>query len=634
MKNTVKYVFVILFLISFGLISSCNSKKNNKVVFLENRKLKHLRAYPFKHEDVRLLEGPFLYATNVNERILLSYNPDKFLAKFRIEAGLEPKAEHYGGMEATTMAGAGLGHYLSACASMYKTTGKRDFLNPINYIVDELEFVQETHGNGYIGASSNAKYIMEEELAKGRIFSSEKELNTLYMPFYTQQKILQGLLDAAIIADNPKALKIALDFADWLGTIMQSLNHDQKQKVLECGYGSMNDALLNLYAITGNENYLEMAGDFYHEAVLFPLSEKKDILPGLHADTQIQKFIGLAKRYALTGNEKDKEIVDFFWSLLVDNYSYVTGGIGNHGYFGLVDSLSEGSSNGCSEVCAVSNMMKLSEQIFMWEANAKVADYYETALLNHVLASQHPFTGRVASFNSTEKGGAKFYHHPFDFSCCVGTAMESHSNYSKIIYHHNPKELFVTNFVASELKWKEKGLTLRQHTQFPVEEKTILEFECKRSIKLSLQIRHPSWAVDGFEILLNGESLDIKSKAGTFVAIERRWKNGDKLELRFPFNLRMETMPHNDNTVAIMKGPLVLAGLFEEKGDDMMDEAISIPVLKTKDRKPENWVEKLPDHPEAFYTKVAYPEDFVLMPFVMIHDSFYFVYFDLYANDN
>ena len=218
----------------------------------------HKPVHQFKLTDVTLLDGPFKKATELNKQVLLKYEPDRFLAKFRSEAGLEPKAEHYEGWESETLAGHSLGHYLSACALMYRTSGDRQFLDKVSYIVNELETCQDADGSGYIGAFPNGKEILENEVAKGDIRSQSFDLNGIWAPFYTQHKIMAGLRDAYHLCENQKALEVERKFADWLYTITENLNDEQVQLMLNCEHGGMNEVLADLYADTKNEKYLRL----------------------------------------------------------------------------------------------------------------------------------------------------------------------------------------------------------------------------------------------------------------------------------------------------------------------------------------------------------------------------------------
>ena len=293
---------------------------------------------PFEAGRVTLLDGPFQKAQALNLKVLLErYEPDRFLAKFRTEAGLEAKAEHYHGWEDDSLAGHSLGHYLSGCSLMFQATGDERFRERVNYMVAELDECQVSDGDGYIGAFPDGKRIFEQELARGDIRPQRFYLNGIWAPCYTQHKVLSGLLDAYRLCRNDEALKIARRFADWLDTVISPLTEEQMQLVLECEHGGINEVLAELYGITGDSKYLRMSRAFHHRAVLDPLAEGQDILPGLHGNTQIPKLIGLSRRYELTGEVRDMNAAVFFWDRVVHHHSYVTGGHGNHEYFGEPD---------------------------------------------------------------------------------------------------------------------------------------------------------------------------------------------------------------------------------------------------------------------------------------------------------
>ncbi len=314
------------------VLFSCNTLSEHKVK-TGGPEVVTFRALPFELTEVHLLDGPFKHATELNVKSLLNYEPDRLLAKFRTEAGLEPKAEHYHGWEDNTIAGHSLGHHLSACALMYQTTSDQRFLDRVNYIVDELGICQEEDGEGYIGAIPDGKKIFKEQIAKGNIRSRGFDLNGLWAPYYTMHKVMAGLRDAYHICSNQKALGIEKRFADWMEGIVTGLNDEQVQKMLHCEHGGINEVLAELYADTGDEKYLRMSRIFHHKEILEPLAQGEDILPGKHGNTQIPKLIGLARRYELTGDENDRKAAEFFWVRVVNHHSYVTGGHGNHEYF-------------------------------------------------------------------------------------------------------------------------------------------------------------------------------------------------------------------------------------------------------------------------------------------------------------
>ncbi len=628
-KKLVRPIWIYLMITCLAF--SCTEKKKERIKTNGPENV-DFKVLPFEIKDVKLLDGPFKHATELNVQSLLNYEPDRFLAKFRIEAGLKPKAQHYEGWEANTIAGHSLGHYLSAISLMYATTGNKKFLDRVNYIVDELTECQDADGDGYIGAFPNGKKILEEQVAKGDIRSQGFDLNGIWAPFYTEHKVMDGLYHAYKLCGNKKALEVEKKFADWLYTIVKDLNEEQVQKMLNCEHGGMNEALAELYAQTGDKKYLKMSYIFHHKAILDSLAHHKDILPGKHANTQIPKLVGTARRYELTGDKNDFEASKFFWNRVVHHHSYVTGGNGDHEYFGPPDTLSNRLSDGTTETCNVYNMLKLSRHLFLWDARPEVADFYERALFNHILSSQNPQNGRVTYNLSLEMGGHKEFQYPEWFTCCIGTGMENHSKYGANIYYHNNSELYVSQFIASELNWKEKGLKVTQKTKYPEEQGTYLEFSCEKPVQLSVKIRYPYWAEKGIQVAVNNKTVKVKEHPGSFVTIDRDWENGDKLEVKFPFSLRLETMPDNKNRVAVMYGPLVLAGDLGPEQDPKASDPLYVPVFMTENRNPASWITPVKGQPNTFVTNgVGRPRDVELKPFYSFYNRSYSVYFDLFT---
>jgi len=592
------------------------------------------RALPFKLIDVKLLDGPFLNATQLDAKTLLNYEPDRLLSRFYSEAGLKPKAEQYMGWENESLAGHSLGHYLSACSMMYQTTGDSRFRERVNYIISELKTLQDKDGKGYIGASPKGKKVFEDEIAKGNIRSQGFDLNGIWSPIYTQHKIMAGLRDAYRLCGNQTALEVEKRFADWLDGIVSPLNEEQVQKLLSCEYGGISETLADLYADTKDEKYLRISKTFYQKAVLDPLKNDQDILPGKHCNTNIPKLIALARIYELTGDSSDKKAAEFFWNTVVNHHSYVTGGNGNEEYFGPEDKLRNRLGEGTTESCNVYNMLKLSEHLFEWEASARVADFYERALFNHILSSQNPVTGNVTYNLSLDMGGFKDFQDPYSFTCCVGSGMENHSKYGKNIYYHNDDELFVFQYIASELTWKEKEITLIQKTSYPEEQGSSFEFKCGKPVNLTLQIRYPSWAMNGIGIKINGSSIRITQKPGSFVPINKTWTSGDKIEVNIPFSLHLEAMPDDSNRVAILYGPLVLAGDLGLIADSSSNNAMYVPVMMTADRDPSKWLKPVDGKQNTFITvNTGRPREVEMKPFYTTYDRRYSIYWDLF-NDH
>jgi DUF1680 family protein len=625
--NGLSGIIAVLLLIMTGCTTSHEEKIKSA-----GPEVVDFRVLPFSLTEVKLKDGPFLHATELDMKTLLNYDPDRLLSRFYTEAGLKPRAEQYMGWENESLAGHSLGHYLSACSMMYQTTGDNRFLERVNYIVSELKSLQEHDGNGYIGAFPKGKKILSEEVGKGNIRSQGFDLNGIWAPFYTQHKIMAGLRDAYRLCNNKDALLVEKRFADWIGSVVIPLSHDQVQQMLRCEHGGISETMIDLYSDTGDKKYLGISEIFYQEAILDSLKAEKDILSGKHCNTNIPKLIALSRHYEITGDTSGRKAAEFFWERVTGHHSYVTGGNGNDEYFGPPDRLRNRLGEGTTESCNVYNMLKLTEHIFEWRASAEAADFYERALFNHILSTQDPVTGNVTYNLSLDMGGYKLFQDPLEFTCCIGTGMENHSKYGRNIFYHNENELFLFQFIASELSWKEKGVRIIQETKFPEEQGTKLKISCDKPASFSLMIRYPYWAKNGMSININGKAKKIRQSPGSFVPISSTWKNGDEVEIRFPFTLRLEAMPDDSNRIAVMYGPLVLAGDLGPVNDPASKDAMYVPVMLTDQRDPSMWIKPVDGQVNTFVTiNTGKPRDVELRPFYTFHDRRYSVYWDLFS---
>jgi DUF1680 family protein len=331
-----------------------------------------LKAERFPLNDVRLLDGPFKRGQDRAVEYLLALEPDRLLANFRSQAGLEPKAAHYGGWESRGVSGHCGGHYISACALAYASTGDPRMLERVRYMVDELAECQAADENGYVAAIPNGKQLYAD-VAAGKIQSSGFNLNGCWVPNYTLHKLFAGLRDAYRLCSNDKALQVGGKLADWFEGVHANLTDEQMQQIMVAEHGGINETLADLYADTGDERYLKLSRRFHHKAILDPLAHGKDILPGKHTNTQIPKVVGLAARYELTGNASDRAAAEFFWDRVVNHHSYVTGGHCDHERFGEPDRLNDRLSPATTETCNVYNMLKLTRHVFSWTEVSRCA---------------------------------------------------------------------------------------------------------------------------------------------------------------------------------------------------------------------------------------------------------------------
>lgn len=620
------FFFCFLFLFSSAKAQSLAPEWNNKKVKVKEKA--GIKAYAFNLNDVRLLESPFKNAMEADAKYLLVIEPDRLLSGFRVHAGLQPKAQRYGGWESSGLAGHTLGHYLSACAIEYAATGNEEFRKRVNYIVDELEETQKARKTGYVGAIPKEDSIWAE-VAKGNIRSRGFDLNGAWSPWYTVHKIMAGLIDAYLYCNNEKALKVETGIANWTYNLTKSLDDSLMQKMLITEYGGMNDVLVNTYAITGNKKYLDLSYRFHDRRILDSLSVRKDILPGKHSNTQIPKLIGTARRYQLTGNQKDFDIADFFWQTVVHNHSYATGGNSNYEYFGDPGKLNDKLTDNTTETCNTYNMLKLTRQLFVLHPSAQLMDYYEKALYNHILASQRHSDGMTTYFVSLRMGGRKNYSDSFNtFTCDVGTGMENHVKYGESIYFRGKDgSLYINLFIPSELNWKENGVIVKQETNIPSSSTTTFTISTTNAKAFPIRIRKPHWA-DEIQVKVNGQLQNATVDTEGYIVVNHKWNNNDKIEFTTPAHFYTESMPDNPNRKAVFYGPDLMAGIL---GDEEPQPG-EIPVFVSSDPDPNQWIKPADIHSLHFETAgIAMPKDVMLVPFNQTADEFYSVYWDVFT---
>jgi len=514
-------------------------------------------ARPFALDRVRLHPGPFLEALEVNRRFLLAQDEDRLLHMFRLTAGIPSTAEPLGGWEAPVneLRGHYLGHYLSALAKMSQSLGDAELRTRGNRMVAVLAECQQRIGNGYLSA-------FPEEF-----FDRLRDGKSVWAPFYTLHKLMAGLLDMHTLAGNAPALEVVQGMARWTGRWAQPLGDEHMARVLEREYGGMNEMLYNLAAVTGRDNYRDLAHRFDHERFFAPLAQGRDELKGLHANTNIPKVIGAARRYELTGEQRYRRIAEYFWRQVTTQRAYCTGGTSNgEGWEEEPGVLSTQLSGYTQEDCTTYNMLKLTRHIFEWTADPACADYYERALLNGILGSQHPRDGEKLYYVNLATGLWKLFGTPTqDYWCCTGTMSESFSEFGDSIYFHDDAGIWVNLFIASELNWPERGVQLVQDTRFPDEAGTTLRIRTQKPVRFALRVRVPYWAQGG-SAALNGRVLDGFASPGGYFVLDRTWRNGDSVAVKLPMSIHLHPMPDDPTLAAVMYGPLVLAGRLGTEG--------------------------------------------------------------------
>jgi uncharacterized protein len=594
-------------------------------------------ARPLPLPAVRVTGGPLKRAQDLNAEYLLKLEPDRMMAYYRKRAGLEPKAQGYSGWDGDgrNLTGHIAGHYLSGVSLMFAATGDARFKERADYIVKEMKEVQDKNGDGYLGALEGLREKFAE-VAKGNIKSTFFDLNGLWSPWYTLHKTYAGLRDAYRFTGNRTALELEIKFAAWAETILSKLTPEKTQQMLNTEFGGMNEVLADLYADTGDRRWLNLSRRFDHHAFLDPLKRREDKLAGQHGNTQVPKMLGVLMQYIYTGEKADGVAAEFFWDAVVNDHSYATGGHGKDEYFGPPDELAERVDGRTNETCNVYNMLKMTRRLFALKPDIKYAEFEERALFNHILASIDPEDGRTCYMVPVGRGVRREYQEMFrSFTCCVGSGMESHGLHGDGIYYESENRLWVNIFVPSTANLDGAGAKLAMETTFPEGDNATLKFTMKKPKNFTLALRRPSWAEDGFDVKVNGESVKPAAGPGSYVEVKRTWKTGDTVALLLPKTLRIEGLADKGDRAALMWGPLVLAGDLgpERRGGP----SEPLPSLVTSEKPVTEWLQPVRDSLGVFRTvgvgrgADGQTKEVEFVPFYRLHRRNYAVYWDLYS---
>lgn len=556
-------------------------------------------------KEVRLLDGELLRRAGENRSYLASLSSDNLLLNYRLEAG-RPTENYgalpqniHGGWEFPTcqLRGHFLGHWLSAVALEYDRTGDRELLGKAEYIVDELELCQKDNGGEWV-ASIPEKFFKWIGIGKN-----------VWAPHYTVHKTFVGLLDMYRYGHYEKALQVADKFADWFVHYSDGYNREEFDDILDFETGGMLEVWAILLEITAKEKYKVLLERYYRKRLFDRLLEGEDPLTNMHANTTIPEIIGCAKAYEVTGEEKWRQIAEAYWECAVTQRgTFATGGQTCGEVWTPKHKLSARLGDKNQEHCTVYNMMRLADYLFRWTREPKYAQYIERNLYNGIMAQGYwkgngshgqneggPGEGLVTYFLPMRAGGRKGWASKTqDFFCCHGTLVQANALLNHYFYYQEDSDIYVCQYFDSVaeltvsgqkvcIEQKEDTLSGSFHLSStsparqsisPITAQVAEHPDCKmvyfairtdKEVRMKLHFRMPEWAAGEVRITVNGEEIAEKGIPGSFVTLERSWKDSDTIGLEIGKCLRTIPLEGDADKSAFSYGPIVLAGLCDSE---------------------------------------------------------------------
>ena len=592
--------------------------------------------------NITLLNSVFSQSEKIGREYLDGVDIDRLLSPI-FEAHNMPapnNAKRYGGWERKSannwekspetfsLAGHSLGHFLSAFSECYAKSGDEKLKQKILYIVSQLESVQNNAKSGYIGGCK--KNCFTELFDKNLTSWAEG----YWVPWYNLHKIFKGLTDAYSVTEDQTVLRVLLRFADWACDGLSDFSDEDFEKMLEYEHGGMNEVFANLYRITKNEKYLCFAEKFTHKKLFRFLLKGEDKLDGWHANTQIPKVTGMAAIYAAApeAHKEYRTAAENFWRFVTQDHSYAIGGNSDKEHFEKKGK--ETLSKKTCESCNTYNMMRLCEYLFSFKQKSEYFDWYENALLNHILAQQDE-SGAKMYFVSLLQGHHRTYEKKYkSWWCCTGTGMENPEKYENNIFFFDGSTLYINLYIPSRLETD--GISLEINTDYPYSDKISIAVKHNTEID-SLKLRIPEFS---------HKAAAIRHGAKEFREIEKGYftvsniKGGDTVELTLPMEIT-EYKSREKDVCALKYGPVTLCaplGKITDKVSEYIsnellidDITVEYPSLLLNGKSADTCVEisdrkKLIFKIPAKYSTLGTP--IILKPFFETRHEFYTVYFD------
>lgn len=520
----------------------------------------------FEGGEVHLCgDSPFKAAQDRTHEFLRSVDDDQMLYNFRRAAGLDTLgAPEMIGWDSPDglLRGHTTGHYLSSLALCYRATSDKAIRDKAEYMVKVLGQCQDTFAEqkgyhpGFLSAYSEEQFDLLEVYTR---------YPQIWAPYYTLHKIMAGLVDCYQLAGIEQALEIVSKLGDWVHARLSALTHEQRNRMwsmyIAGEFGGMNETMAELYRITGKPQFIETAKLFDNDKLYYPMSIEVDALNGLHANQHIPQMIGALRIFGATGETNYFNIPSYFWSTVTNSHCYAIGGTGEAEMFHAPGRIAGQLSKNTAESCASYNMLKLTKELYTYQPAKVFMDYYERTMTNHILSTcDCEPNGGTIYFLPLAPGCAKSFD--VENSCCHGTGLENHFKYVESIYYHREKELYINQFIPSELHWEEGNITLIQ--SLGENQPGEIDFTIHGGGELVLRIRIPQWCNGSYSLTVNGSVKQRLTEEDGYLIISRAFAEGDLLHLSLSCDLYMEYAPDAKDLAAVFYGPYCLAAITEE----------------------------------------------------------------------
>jgi len=505
------------------------------------------------YRQLRLERSALLSQAQENHALLLNMDEDALLRPFRIRAGMAAPGHDMGGWYDTDAfaPGATFGQWLSALARYYAISGHAPTRAKVQRLVRAYASTIE---------------------AEGRFYRDNR------FPAYIYDKLVGGLVDARVLAHDATAVRelhrTTVVAEPHLPPHAMPHNDNAKpgedftQHAWDESYTLSENQFL-AWQLTGDEHHRALARRFLYDDFFTALARGENVLPGKHAYSHVNCLSSAASAYLSLGTPLYLEAARNGFEM-IDAQSFATGGWGPAEHFivpgsgGLGESLKE-EARSFETPCGAYAHFKLTRYLLRITRDARYGDSMERVLYNTVLGALPIRADGQAFYYSDYTRSATKGFFSERWPCCSGTLPMIAADYAISGCYTDSTGLYVNLYVPAQVSWRqgsaECGLTIE--TAYPQAPDIRMAVQVRSPQTFTIYLRIPAWAT-GARVRINGRGAGASLQPGTFAAIRREWRLGDRVELELPLTLRLQSVdPQHPDTVALLAGPLVLMRLLE-----------------------------------------------------------------------
>jgi DUF1680 family protein len=559
----------------------------------------------FEYSNVSLKNSLWERQRRDTIELFLGLENNDLLHFFRKLAGLTSTAEGlhgwYGRGPST------FGQWLGAYAKLYKATGDYRLKQKALYLADEWSLC----------AAASSKVL---------------DCDT-----YFYDKMMGGFLDMYEYLGYEKALDFVSAITD--SAIKRFRKEIKRDGLQDSGLHGMiewytlPEQLYRAYQITGNKKYFDFAKEWDYHYYWDKLAAKDFKIGPRHAYSHVNALSSAARAYQITGDTKYLLAMENAYDELLANHTFATGGYGPaeclyadvEGYLGnsLMDAWDKGCQieytsfwggktarsdvwGSCEVSCCAWAIFKFCNYMLKFTGKSKYGHWAENILYNG-LGGQIPITkdGKVMYYagyfingavktvedRRLQEGGAAF-----EWQCCTGTFPQDTAEYCNLIYYHDSKGFYVSQYLPSNVTFNIKGKTIlfENYSLFPEEKGLRFRVSLSGQEEFPVYFRVPVWACGKNQCRVNGEEWPVVENDQGWFEISRTWKDEDLIELDYEFTLNFVPVDKvHENIAALRYGPLVLV-------------SNTMALLKGDIKNPEAWIHPVPNEYCVFETELGH----------------------------